>query len=61
MNDEVTKIRFGNVLMIIFLALIGLAVIGSTLYGWSEEKKMLKEKQLEKAKIAEQNMRRKDP
>ena len=52
-NKEVTKIRFGNILMIILLISIGVAVIGSTFFGWSEEKKMLKDKQLEKAKVAE--------
>ena len=60
-NKEVTTIRFGNILMIILLIAIGASVIGSTVYGWTEEKKLLKEKQLEKAKIAEENMKRKDP
>jgi len=47
--------------MIILLIAMGASVIGSTVYGWTEEKKLLKEKQLEKAKIAEENMKRKDP
>jgi hypothetical protein len=43
-NKEVTKIRFGNIMMIILLLTMGAAVIGSTVYGWTEEKKLLKEK-----------------
>lgn len=48
-------IKFGNVIMILIIGFIGVAVIGSTFVTWSEEKKIIKEKLLEKAKIAEQN------
>lgn len=60
LNSDVTKIRFGNVMMIMFIISMGAAVIGSTVYGWSEEKKIQKEKLLEKAKVAEENLRQSD-
>lgn len=56
LNSDVTKIRFGNVMMIMFIISMGAAVIGSTVYGWSEEKNIKKEKLLEKAKEAEDNL-----
>jgi hypothetical protein len=49
LNQEVTTIKFGNVIMIFIIGFIGVAVIGSTFVTWSEEKKIIKEKLLEKA------------
>ena len=57
LNKEVTTIKFGNVIVILAIALLGMVVVGSTFLSWSEDKKIIKEKQLEKAKIAEQNQR----
>lgn len=60
-NLEVTKIRFGNLLTIIIFSALAIIVTASTFSSWSEDKKNLKKIQLEKAKIAEENMKKRDP
>jgi hypothetical protein len=40
----VTTIKFGNVIVILAIALLGMVVVGSTFLSWSEDKKIIKEK-----------------